>query len=123
VSVEKERAEGRSVVTFYTRPGCGISDRLRRALERWGLEMDVVDIWEDPDAAAVVRSVADGNETVPTVLVDGHALVAPSPRDVLRVVNERAPDLLPPAAREELARPPSRLGQVLGRRATGGSSR
>ena len=30
-----------------------------------------VNIWKDPAAAAFVRSVADGNETVPTVTVAG----------------------------------------------------
>jgi mycoredoxin len=28
-----------------------------------------INIWEDPQAAARVRSVANGNETVPTVFV------------------------------------------------------
>jgi mycoredoxin len=104
-----------SPVTLYTRPGCGFSASLERGLQRWGLAFEVVDIWEDPDAAAFVRSVADGAETVPTVVVDDLALINPTARDVLRVVAERVPDHLPDAAREDLARPPSKLGQVLGR--------
>jgi mycoredoxin len=113
-----DRATGRddgAVLTVYTRPGCGFSASLIRGLERWGLPLRQVDIWQDPDGAAFVRSVADGNETVPTVLVEDLALVNPGPRDVLRVVAERAPQLLPDAARQELARPASRIGQVLGR--------
>lgn len=43
-----------------------------------------VDIRKDPDARAIVRSVADGNETVPTVVVAGHALVNPSKRQIDR---------------------------------------
>ena len=39
-------------------------------------------IWEDPEAAAVVRSHARGNETVPTVVIDGVGLVNPSAREV-----------------------------------------
>jgi mycoredoxin len=108
-------AEGDAVVTVYTRPGCGFSASLVRGLERAGLPFRKLDIWQDPDAAAFVRSVADGNETVPTVLVADLALVNPGTRDVLRVVAERVPQILPDAARQELARPTSRLGQVLGR--------
>ena len=108
-------AAERSPVTVYWRPGCMFCSALERGLERWGLPFERVNIWDDPDAAAFVRSVADGSETVPTVLVEDLALVNPSARDVLRVVAERAPEVLPEAAREDLARPPSRLGQVLGR--------
>jgi mycoredoxin len=105
----------RSPVTVYWRPGCLSCSSLLRGLERWGLPFERVDIWEDPEAAAVVRSVTGGAETVPTVLVDDLALVNPSTRDVLRVVAERAPEILPEAARQDLARPPSKLGQVLGK--------
>jgi mycoredoxin len=39
-----------------------------------------VNIWRDADAAAIVRSVADGNETIPTVVfADGSAWVNPPP--------------------------------------------
>ncbi|MFF4803592.1 hypothetical protein ACFY1U_35305 [Streptomyces sp. NPDC001351] len=48
----------------------------------------------DKDAAAFVRSVADGNETVPTVTVAGHAMVTPSKRQLLDTVCEHAPHLL-----------------------------
>jgi mycoredoxin len=110
----------RSPVTVYGRPGCMLCSGLERGLERWGVPFERVNIWDDPEAAAFVRSVADGSETVPTVVVDDLALVNPSTRDVLRVVAERAPEVLPEAAREDLARPPSRLGQVLGKVLGGG---
>jgi mycoredoxin len=105
----------RSPVTVYWRPGCLSCSGLLRGLERWGLPFERIDIWEDPEAAAVVRSVTGGAETVPTVMVDDLALVDPTTRDVLRVVAERAPEILPEAARQDLARPPSKLGQVLGK--------
>ena len=41
-----------------------------------------MNIWDDPDAAAIVRSIARGNETVPTVLVGGVGLVNPSVREI-----------------------------------------
>lgn len=43
----------------------------------------MINIWRDPDAAAFVRSVADGNETVPTVVIDGHAYINPPPGQVV----------------------------------------
>ena len=91
-------------ITVYWRPGCGFCSGLLRGLERQELSFARVDIWDDPDAAAFVRSVANGNETVPTVRVGDVALVNPTPRDVLRTVAEHAPDDLPddldPAALE-----------------------
>ena len=82
-------------VTVYWRPGCGFCGSLFRGLEREGLVFERVDIWEDEDAAAFVRSVARGNETVPTVRVGNVALVNPSARDVLATVAEEAPAHLP----------------------------
>ena len=41
-----------------------------------------VDIWDDTEAAAFVRSVNDGNETVPTVVIDGKPHTNPAPSQV-----------------------------------------
>ncbi len=55
-----------------------------RFVLRWHrLSVHRINIWADPDAAAFVRSVADGNETVPTVVVDGQAMVNPTPSQVV----------------------------------------
>jgi len=70
-------------VTVYWRPGCPYCGALRRGLRRAGLATHEVDIWSDPQAAAFVRSHADGNETVPTVEIAGTVLVNPSTRRVL----------------------------------------
>lgn len=83
-------------VTVYWRPGCGFCSSLLRSLERHGIVFDEVDIWQDEAGAAFVRSVADGNETVPTVRVGDVALVNPSTPDVLRALAEEAPEHLPP---------------------------
>jgi mycoredoxin len=64
-------------VTVYTRPGCPYCFRLRWGLRRRRVTFTEVNIWEDPEAAAAVRAVADGNETVPTVHVAGRWLVNP----------------------------------------------
>jgi glutaredoxin len=44
---------------------------------------DEVNIWDDPEAAAFVRSVANGNETVPTVVIGGVAHVNPPPQLII----------------------------------------
>ena len=82
-------------VTVYWRPGCPFCTGLFRSLTRAGLEPQRRNVWEDEDAAAFVRSVADGNETVPTVVVGEHALVNPSGQEVMAAVAEVAPDELP----------------------------
>ena len=107
-------------VTVYWRPGCESCTSLLRGLERSGLTFTSVDIWQDEEAAAYVRGVADGDETVPTVRVGDLALVNPTTRDVLRAVADRDPDALPDTARDVLAQGPGRLGQALGRLLGGG---
>jgi mycoredoxin len=63
---------------MYTTTWCGYCVRLKRALEREGIDFDEVDIEIDPDAADYVMSVNGGNATVPTiVLPDGRALTNP----------------------------------------------
>jgi len=86
-------------VLFYWRPGCPFCAVLRARLKRAGLPMREVNIWADPDAAARVRAVAGGNETVPTVVVGEHAMVNPGAREVLAAVRTHAPGLLPDAGR------------------------
>lgn len=67
--------DGRAIV--YWRPSCPFCLRLRVSL--LGRRAHWVDIWRDPEAAAAVRAVADGNETVPTVIIAGIAHVNPDP--------------------------------------------
>ncbi len=79
-------------ITLFWRPACGFCSMLRRQMEGTDLTYHEVDIWTDPSAAATVRSYANGNETVPTVVIgapDDHesvGLVNPSLREVLGAV-------------------------------------
>ncbi|WP_045692556.1 glutaredoxin domain-containing protein [Streptomyces rubellomurinus] len=84
-----------SGIVLYWRPGCPYCTWLRRGLRAKHLTFTETDIWSSPEAAAFVRSVADGNETVPTVTVNRHAMVNPSATEVLSAVAEHAPALLP----------------------------
>ena len=65
--------------TMYSTPWCGYCHRLKRQLEREGIGFDVVDIEQQPEAAEIVQSANNGNQTVPTLLFDdGTALTNPS---------------------------------------------
>jgi mycoredoxin len=75
-------------VTVFWRPGCPYCWRLRTKLKRAGIHVDEVNIWEDPDGAAFVRSVTGGDETVPTVCIGTRSLVNPSPGDLLKMISE-----------------------------------
>lgn len=73
---------GELPVVIYWRQGCAYCTRLRARLGRAGRQALWVNIWKDPDAAAFVRSVNGGDETVPTVVVDGETSTNPDPAAV-----------------------------------------
>ena len=81
-------------IAVYTRPGCPYCFALRAGLRRAGLTFREVNIWENREAAEFVRSVANGNETVPTVTIGGVSMVNPSARRVraLAVESSGPPD-------------------------------
>jgi mycoredoxin len=74
------------LITVYWRPGCGFCAGLFRQLERADVAHERINIWDDPDAAAIVRSFARGNETVPTVVVGEIGLVNPDVEEILAAV-------------------------------------
>lgn len=54
-----------------------------------------MNIWDDPAGATYVRSVAGGNETVPTVSVGTVSLVNPSVHLVMAAATKHAPESVP----------------------------
>ncbi|MFI6602839.1 glutaredoxin domain-containing protein [Nonomuraea sp. NPDC050536] len=82
-------------VVLYWRPGCRFCMRLRFRLRFTSLAYREINIWKDQEAARFVRSVADGNETVPTVTVAGKAMVNPSLQQLIDAVKVSVPQLLP----------------------------
>lgn len=65
--------------TMYTTPWCGYCHRLKRQMDEEGLEYDIVDIEQQPEAAELVERVNNGNQTVPTLIYsDGSAQTNPS---------------------------------------------
>lgn len=90
-----EPTDATSPVVIHWRPGCGFCSALLEGVAETPLDHDTVNIWEDEEGAAFVRSVTDGNETVPTVRVGDVALVNPTVRQLLQAVAEHAPEALP----------------------------
>lgn len=73
-------------VEVFWRPGCPFCAALRADLVGRGIDGVWRDIWVEPDAAAVVRSVNGGNETVPTVRVGDSFLTNPTGAEVSRAL-------------------------------------
>ena len=69
----------RAAVTMYTTTWCGYCFRLKKLMQREGIDFAEVDIEADDSAAELVMSANGGNRTVPTLLfADGTALTNPS---------------------------------------------
>jgi mycoredoxin len=68
-----------SQFTMYSTPWCGYCHRLKSQLDREGIDFDVVDIEQQPEAALIVEAANQGNQTVPTLVYsDGTAQTNPS---------------------------------------------
>lgn len=68
-----------TAVTMYTTTWCGYCVRLKKLMQREGIEFGEVDIERDERAADLVMKANGGNRTVPTlVFADGTALTNPS---------------------------------------------
>lgn len=66
-------------VVVYRRDGCPFCLRLETVLKLARVRYVSRDIWTDEDARAFVRSVNDGNETVPTVVIGDEVMTNPGP--------------------------------------------
>jgi mycoredoxin len=66
------------VITIYGRPGCAISQMLRRRLDRRGIPYRNVDIDRNQDVRARLAWLTGGRVRSPTVTVDGEVLVQPT---------------------------------------------
>lgn len=76
-------------VVIFWRPWCPYCQRLRGRLGPAGRGALWVNIWRDRDAAARVRQINEGNETVPTVLIGGEPHTNPDPDLVRRALTRR----------------------------------
>ena len=90
-----DAASAAARIDLYWRPGCGFCSMLQRKLDKFGIERVEHNIWDDPDDAATVRQHANGNETVPTVVIAGQGFVNPSAGELIAYLGVHHPDLLP----------------------------
>ncbi|WP_104526465.1 mycoredoxin [Blastococcus atacamensis] len=68
-----------AAVTMYTTSWCGYCVRLKKMMQREGIDYAEVNIEEDANAADIVMQANGGNRTVPTLVFrDGSALTNPS---------------------------------------------
>ena len=72
-------------------PGFSVS----RKLDKLGVVRVEHNIWDDPGDAQVVRQHANGNETVPTVVIGEQAFVNPSAGELIAYLGVHHPHLLP----------------------------
>ena len=78
-------------LTMYTTTWCAFCRRLKSQLARDGIEMNEIDIEQEPGAAEYVMSVNGGFQTVPTVVFpDGSAMTNPSAAAVKQRLSELA---------------------------------
>ncbi|MFB9413408.1 MULTISPECIES: mycoredoxin [Dactylosporangium] len=67
------------MLTMYSTTWCGYCHRLKTQMDREGIQYQVVDIEQNPEAAKFVETVNGGNQTVPTLRFDdGTAMTNPS---------------------------------------------
>jgi mycoredoxin len=77
-------------VTMYTTQWCGYCVRLKKLMQREGIQFAEVDIENDAQAADLVMQANGGNRTVPTLLfADGTALTNPSIDQVKSQLGQR----------------------------------
>jgi mycoredoxin len=77
--------------TMFSTPWCGYCHRLKSQLDREGIEFEIVDIEQHPEAAKTVEEANGGNQTVPTLLYpDGSTQTNPSLAQVKEKLSELA---------------------------------
>jgi glutaredoxin-like protein len=97
-------------VRVYWRPDCPFCAMLRLGLRGARVPAEWVNIWDDQAAAARVRAITGGDETVPTVVIGTRAMVNPSARQVIAAVRAGQPGILPARGTP----PASRLARAAG---------
>ena len=84
-----------TTIDFYWRPGCPFCMNLESKLNKLDLPLNKKNIWDSKADAETVRSIADGNGTVPTVVIGKAKMVNPSANEVLQALDAQAPELVP----------------------------
>jgi len=70
-------------IRLYAHNACPQVPTVRGTLDRTNADYDYINIRQEPEAAALVRQINDGNESVPTLVFDdGTSLTEPSARQL-----------------------------------------
>lgn len=71
-------------IKFYGTRWCGDCKRARRILDEHQLDYEWIDIDQDKDGEAFVKTTNKGNRSVPTIIFpDGRILVEPSNQSLI----------------------------------------
>ncbi len=73
-------------VAIYGNRWCGITQLIRRALDRAGIPYDYVDLDENPAVRTRLQALTGGRLRTPVVHIDGEWLMEPSLRQVQAVL-------------------------------------
>lgn len=82
-------------IDFFWRPGCGFCMSLERRLKSADIPFKKYNIYENNRHRSFVMSVANGNETVPTLRIGSTSLVNPSLGQVMKAMADEVPHLVP----------------------------
>jgi mycoredoxin len=78
-------------ITIYTRPWCGSVMRVKRWLDQRGIPYTEIDISKDQEAARLVEEFNGGNQSVPTLVIDGqYAATEPNTAELERMFQAKA---------------------------------
>ena len=70
------------MITVYGRPGCAISQMVRRWLDRRGIPYQYVDVERNPEARRRLEWLTGGRVRSPTVVIGNDVLVQPTIREL-----------------------------------------
>ena len=76
-------------LTVYGRRWCGISQMIRRYLDRAGIPYEYVDLDQDPGAEAQLQWITGGRPRTPMVRLGDEWLVQPSVQQLARALARR----------------------------------
>ena len=69
-------------IAIYGNSWCGITQMIRRALDRAGIDYQYIDLDRHPEVDRKMRMLARGGVRTPVVYIGGDWLMAPSLREV-----------------------------------------
>ncbi|HLP73304.1 MAG TPA: glutaredoxin family protein [Bacteroidales bacterium] len=77
-----------SDITVYGTTWCGMTQMVRRYLDRLGISYTYRDIEEDDGAEKQLRWITGGYTNHPTIVIDGHALIEPELEELENALSE-----------------------------------